>query len=284
MAPRPLHSFTVVRTERLTPHMVRVVLGGAGFDTFAPNAFTDAYVKLVFVGDDVEVDALPQPLTSDSLTVLPAEQQPSVRTYTVRRADPAARELTIDFVTHGDIGVAGSWAAAAAPGDRIFLMGPSGAYAPDPAADWHLIAGDEAALPAISAAVEALPADAVGRVFIEVAGEDDVLELAAPDGVEVRWVFRGGRADLVGDDRAGDNAPLIEAVRSAEWLPGQVQVFIHGEAQAVMMHLRRYVRKERGVAAKWASSISGYWRRGGTEETFRQWKRELAAAEDGDPS
>ena len=49
-------------------------------------------------------------------------------------------------------------------------MGPSGAYAPDPAADWHLIAGDEAALPAISAALEALPDNAIGKVFIEVAG------------------------------------------------------------------------------------------------------------------
>ena len=63
-----------------------------------------------------------------------------------------------------------------------------------------------------------------------------------------------------------------------DWPPGQVQVFIHGEAQAVMHNLRPYVRKERGVDAKWAS-ISGYWRRGRTEETFRQWKAELAAAE-----
>ena len=62
-------------------------------------------------------------------------------------------------------------------------------------------------------------------------------------------------------------------------MPGQVQVFIHGEAQAVMHNLRAYIRKERGVDAKWASSISGYWRRGRTEETFRQWKAELAKAE-----
>ena len=60
-----------------------------------------------------------------------------------------------------------------------------------------------------------------------------------------------------------------------------MQVFIHGEAQAVMHNLRPYIRKERGVEAKWAS-ISGYWRRGRTEETFRQWKKELAAAEAGD--
>ena len=37
--------------------------------------------------------------------------------------------------------------------------------------------------------------------------------------------------------------------------------------------------KSVSVDAKWASSISGYWRRGRTEETFRQWKKELAEAE-----
>jgi NADPH-dependent ferric siderophore reductase len=159
------------------------------------------------------------------------------------------------------------------------VTSPNGAYAPDPAADWHLFAGDEAAIPAISTALEALPDNAIGQVFIEVAGPEDEIALKAPDGVEVRWIYRGGRADLVLEDAAGDNAPLIAAVKEADWLPGQVQVFIHGEAQAVMHNLRPYIRKERGVDAKWASSISGYWRRGRTEETFRQWKRELAEAE-----
>jgi hypothetical protein len=95
-----------------------------------------------------------------------------------------------------------------------------------------------------------------------------------------KWIYRGGRADLVGADRAGDHAPLIEAVTTTNWLPGQAQVFIHGEAQAVMHNLRPYIRKERGVDAKWAS-ISGYWRRGRTEELFREWKRELAQTEAG---
>jgi NADPH-dependent ferric siderophore reductase len=271
----------VVRTENLTPHLVRVVLGGSGFDTFQPNDFTDAYVKIVFVRDDVDVSALPQPLTLDSFNELPVERRPTVRTYTVRHADTDRRELTIDFVVHGVHGVAGPWASAATPGQRAFLMGPSGAYAPDPAADWHLIAGDEAALPAISAALEALPDNAVGKVFIEIAGPDDEIPLKAPEGVGVNWIYRGGRADLVPEDMAGDHSPLIAAVKEANWLPGQVQVFIHGEAQTVMHNLRPYIRKERGVEAKWATSISGYWRRGRTEETFRQWKRELAQAEEG---
>ncbi|MCV7105919.1 siderophore-interacting protein [Mycolicibacterium chitae] len=282
MAGRPLHSFEVVRTEQLTPHMVRVVLGGKGFDTFTVGEFTDSYVKIAFVPAGVDVDALPRPLTMDSFSELPTNLQPTLRTYTVRKADPAARELTIDFVVHGDHGVAGPWAATAQPGEPVYLSGPGGAYAPDPAADWHLLAGDEAALPAISAALEALPADAVGYAFIEVAEHADELELTAPEGVTVRWVYRGGRADLVSDEQAGDNAPLIDVVKGAPWLPGQVQVFIHGEAQAVMQNLRAYIRKEREVPAKWASSISGYWRRGRTEETFRQWKRELAAAEEAD--
>jgi NADPH-dependent ferric siderophore reductase len=279
VAGRPVHTFEVVRSEQLTPHLIRVVLGGTGFDTFSPNEYTDAYVKIVFVRDGVDVGALPQPLTLDSFNALPVEQRPDVRTYTVRRVDAERREISIDFVVHGEHGVAGPWAAAATAGQPAYLMGPSGAYAPDPAADWHLLAGDETAVPAIAAALEALPDNAIGKVFIEVAGPEEEIELSAPAGVKVRWIYRGGRADLVPEDLAGDNAPLITAVKEATWLPGQVQVFVHGEAQTVMHNLRPYIRKERGVDAKWANSISGYWRRGRTEETFRQWKRELAEAE-----
>jgi NADPH-dependent ferric siderophore reductase len=280
MAGRPIHTFQVVRNERLTPHMVRIVFGGTGFDTFGPKSFTDSYVKFVVVPPEVEVDALERPLTLDSFKELPVDQQPTVRTYTVRSNDPANREITVDFVVHGDTGVAAPWAASLAPGDPAYLMGPNGAYAPDPAADWHLLVADEAGLPALSAALEVLSPKAIGQAFIEVAGPEDELDLTAPPGVRVQWVHRGGRADQVPDTQAGDNAPVIAAVRAADWLPGQVQVFIHGEAQTVMHNLRSYVRKERGVDAKWAS-ISGYWRRGRTEETFRQWKAELAKAEDG---
>ena len=279
MAGRPVHTFEVVRSEELTPHLIRVVLGGKGFDTFVPNDFTDAYVKIVFVPDGADVGALPQPLTMDSFDDLPADERPTVRTYTVRRVDAERREISIDFVVHGEHGVAGPWAASATPGRPAYVTSPNGAYAPDPEADWHLLAGDEAAVPAIGAALEALPDNAIGKVFIEVAGPEDEIPLRALDGVEVRWIYRGGRADLVPEDMAGDNAPLIAAVKESAWLPGQVQVFIHGEAQTVMHNLRPYIRKERGVDAKWAASISGYWRRGRTEETFRQWKRDLAEAE-----
>ena len=280
MAGRPIHTFEVISREQLAPHMIRLVLGGVGFDTFTPGGYTDSYVKIAFVDPDVDVAALPHPLTLDSFNVLPENKRPAVRTYTVRSVDASRRQISIDFVVHGELGVAGPWAAAAEPGQPAYLMGPSGAYAPDPAADWHLLAGDESGLPAISAALEALPPNAIGKAFIEISGPDDEIALTSPEGVDVHWLYRGGRADLVSEDKAGDNAPLVAAVKEMLWLPGQVQVFVHGEAQAVMHNLRPYLRKERGVESKWAS-ISGYWRRGRTEETFRQWKAELAKAEAG---
>src|SRR6201996_6113123 len=98
---RPVHTFEVVRTEQLTSHMIRVILGGSGFDTFTPSEFTDSYVKLLFVADDVVLAVLPQPLTLDSFAELPAARQPVVRTITVRRADSAAREIAVDIAVHG---------------------------------------------------------------------------------------------------------------------------------------------------------------------------------------
>ncbi len=56
--------------------MVRVVLGSRDFDSFVPSKFTDSYVKLVFVTEDVDVAGLPQPLTLDSFADLPPEKKP----------------------------------------------------------------------------------------------------------------------------------------------------------------------------------------------------------------
>ncbi|WP_228817498.1 siderophore-interacting protein [Nocardia transvalensis] len=244
---RTRHSFVVRGSERLTDHLIRIRLGGPGFAAFEPNGYTDAYVKLLFPNSDGEV----------------------MRTYTVRAIDTEAQEIVIDFVYHGDEGVAGPWAAAAQPGDAIDLFGPGGAYSPRSDADWHLLAGDESALPAISAACAVLPSNAVGSVFVEVAGPADELPVERPAGVELTWLHRGD---------AAPGEALATAVRAEPWRDGQAHVFIHGEAKAVMHDLRPYIRKERGVPADFAS-ISGYWRRGRTEEGFREWKRDLAERE-----
>src|SRR3954466_93637 len=108
--------------------MIRVVLGGEGLAGFPAGAFTDHYVKLLFPPAGATYGA---PFDVEQVRAeLPAEQWPMTRTYTVRAWDAGAGELTIDFVWHGDEGVAGPWAATAAPGDRIQFFGPGGGYAP----------------------------------------------------------------------------------------------------------------------------------------------------------
>ncbi|MBN1092908.1 siderophore-interacting protein [Blastococcus sp. TML/M2B] len=261
----------VLRTTRLTPHMIRVVLGGEGLGDLPAGEFTDHYVKLQLPPAGAGYTA---PYDVDELrATLPPEQWPVTRTYTVRAWDAEAGELTIDFVHHGDVGVAGPWAAAAQPGDRIQFMGPGGAYRPHPGADWHLLAGDEAALPAIAAALEGLPAGARALAFVEVAGpEEEQPDLTVPAGTELRWLHRG-------DGEPGET--LVAAVRAAELPPGRGHLFVHGEAHAVR-ELRRHLRAVCGLDAEW-TSISGYWRRGDTEDgwqsTKQEWNAQIAAEE-----
>ncbi|UTT50183.1 siderophore-interacting protein [Rhodococcus gordoniae] len=249
-------TLTVLRTETIGEHFVRVVLGGDGFGEFPARPETDSYVKIELAAGDETV----------------------VRTYTVRRVDPDAREIWIDFVVHGDEGVAGPWARSVQPGTQVVVRGPGAGYRPDRSADFHLLAGDETAIPAIAVALEDLPADARGAVFLEVIGPGDELKLDAPAGVDVTWLHRGVAAGDAGADLIDGNSPLVAAVKALPWPGGDVQVFVHGEAEAVMKHIRPYLRKERAVPPARAS-ISGYWRRGRTEEGFRVWKSELAAVE-----
>ncbi|MEU0663309.1 siderophore-interacting protein [Streptomyces lavendulocolor] len=251
----------VVRTERLTPHMVRVVLGGDGLDGFAADEFTDHYIKLLFGAPGV---TYPEPFDMARIREeFPREQWPTTRTYTVRAWDAAQRELTVDFVVHGDEGLAGPWAARARVGDTVRFLGPGGGYAPDPAAAWHLLVGDESALPAIAASLERLPEDAVGHALIEVESPDDEQKVAVPPGVEVRWLHRSGRP--VGE-------ALLAAVEGLDFPPGDVHAFVHGEAGFVK-DLRRHLRLERQVPRE-RLSISGYWRLGKTDEDWRAIKRD----------
>ncbi|MFE7776161.1 siderophore-interacting protein [Streptomyces sp. NPDC057445] len=258
------HEARVVRAERLTPHMVRVVLGGEGLASFGTDGSTDAYVKLLFAAPGV---TYPEPFDLGRIREeFPRDQWPSTRTYTVRGWDPVHRELTIDFVVHGDEGLAGPWAAGVRPGETMHLQGPGGGYAPDAAADWHLLVGDESALPAIAAALEGMPAGAVVQAFVEVSGPEDEQKIATPDGVTVTWLHRG-------DSAVGE--PLIAAVRQLDFPAGDVHAFVHGEAGAVK-ELRRHLRLERGIPAA-RLSISGYWRLGKSDEAWRAIKRDWNA-------
>lgn len=259
---RPQTNLTVLRREELSPHMVRIVAGGEGFSGYVNNDYVDRYVKIAFPQPGIDY-----PLPLDLWAIresMPREQWPHTRTYTVRWVDEAARELAIDFVIHGDEGLAGPWAAKARPGDSLVFTGPGGGYNPDPAADWHLFAGDEAALPAIAAAIESLPPEARGIAFLEVDSDADVQPVRAPAGLQVQWLARKGTP-------AGSSGLLVSAVRNAEWPGGRVQVFAHGE-RGYMKSLREVFFRERGLERAQVS-LSGYWAMGRVEDDFQAEKK-----------
>jgi NADPH-dependent ferric siderophore reductase len=232
----------VRRVERVTPRLVRVTLGGDELADFV-SAGTDQNVMLYFYPDDVE---LPSPLTLESARAMWTQVRPLTRTYTIRRHDPAAREVDFDFVLHDAPGPASDWARAAKPGDRLIFVGPSPAYQPDPDAGWHLLAGDETALPAIAAILSALPEDAVTRVFAEVEDAAEEQPLAVP----VTWAHRSAGETLAG------------AVAAADLPSGRVDAWLAGERSS-MVALRAHLLDDRGLDRRGVRPTT-YWRRGET--------------------
>ncbi|WP_300345760.1 siderophore-interacting protein [Nesterenkonia sp.] len=260
--PRTEHVLQVVRTEQLTPHMARVVLGGEGFDRIEFRSETDQYIKLLFADPAL---GLTRPYDMESLRErLTPEQMPVTRTYTIRHINHQRREIWVDFVVHGAEGIAGPWAAQAKPGDLISFFGPGAGYAPRPEADFHLVAGDESALPAIASALEGMSPEAEGIAIIEVRDAQERQPLAAPEGVEVVWLHREA-------DFTPDSTRLAASLAEVQIPAGDVQVFIHGEREQ-MKQIRRLLVDQRGLPRK-GMSLSAYWAYGRQEDQFQAEKR-----------
>jgi len=262
---RVARTATVVRAEWVSPTMRRVWFTGSDLACLRVRPHTDHYVKILFAphGADYRWPFDPEQLKATA----PAEQWPVTRTYTVRAYDEDRDELAIDFVVHGDEGLAGPWAAAVEPGDQIGFYGPGGAYTPDSTADAHLLIGDEAAIPAICATLDRLGHQARATVYLEVEGAHCRQEVSSSPLVDVVWVHREGRP-------YGD--ALATAVREGGVPSGDVQAFVHGNADMIRQ-LRRHLFTELDFNRN-RVSMSGYWRTGQTEDGWQATKRDFNAS------
>ena len=233
----------VIRSQPITPHMLRVTLGGSGLTDFPPDQ-ESAYVKLVF----------PQP----------AEARPIVRTYTVsaQRRD----EIDVDFALHTAEGPATAWTLSALPGNQILVGGPGPKTLINNDADWFLLAGDMTALPAIKVNLAYLPEHAQGYVVLEVVNENDIQPLNVPSGIEVHWV--------VNSNPAVAGSPLLDRVKRLTWLPGQPAVWAACEFHSMRV-LRKYFKLERQLP-KDRLYISSYWKIGSTEDQHKIEKQDDA--------
>ncbi len=298
--PRPGGCSTSASPARRSsrPSVLRLTFTGADLDEFADNGL-DQRIKFFLPLPGVPYDDLLALDGGDWYSAwrsMPDDRRHPMRTYTARGVRPSVRELDVDLVLHGDLGPASRWASAAAPGDELVIFGPNLGFdgthggvdfVPPAHMDRLLLAGDETALPAIAGILEQLPASAVGEVLVEMPLSADVVSLAAPAGMSVRFLGRDGAAhgtllvpavqeacerllpvsraadepEDVGDllwevpvDAAG--APLRSSVGLYAWLAGEA---------GVIKTLRRHLVRDCGVDRS-AVAFMGYWRAGRRED------------------
>jgi NADPH-dependent ferric siderophore reductase len=241
---------TVREVQHLTPKMIRVTVAGDELSGFVSMGFDD-HVKLFFPPPGTGELVMPT-LGPDGPVYPEGAPRPALRDYTPRRYDAAAGVLHLDFVLH-EAGPATTWAAQVAPGQILGVGGPRGSFIIPTQFDWHLLIGDETALPAIGRRLEELPADTRALVVAEVDGPAEELQFTSAAPFEVIWVHRNG-------EPAGDAALLLKALQGARFPNGEYFGWVAAETQ-VARAVRQYLLTDRGAPRQWVKA-AGYWRRG----------------------
>lgn len=221
-----LRELTVSRIDRLGDGFVAITFTGEALADFTSLSFDD-HVKFMVPDTD-------------------AEGEQVRRDYTPRRFSREALELTIEFALHGD-GKASDWARNAVVGQRALVGGPKGSMIVPLELDWHLLAGDATALPAIARRLEELPGGSRAIVFVHAEPAD-------------RRVFAGG-AEV--DLRWFDTPEALVADLEALALPPG-RGFAWGGGEASMMARVRQVLNDKGVPRE-ATRVSAYWKQGVAE-------------------
>lgn len=265
----PPRLLEVVRVTDLTPHMRRITLGGTEIADF-PTDKQGSHVKVFIPRPGQDRPMMPK-LTENGPVWPPADERPFARTYTIRAFNAETGELDLDFVLHGDNGPASLWAINAKPGDLVGIAGPGPRGPITQTADWYVFAGDETAIPAISAHLERLPADAKGVAFIEVADAAEEQPLTYQADIALTWLHRNGTP-------AGQCPLLEEHVRAVAMPSGEIFAWVAAEANATVA-IRNYWRKELGLPRSQVEAIP-FWKAGLAEETYHEERHHVMDKED----
>lgn len=247
--PIKVRTLTVKRTVELSPSMRRITLTGDDLAGFLSASFDD-HLKLMV--PDTQGAELNMPVAGPAgLVFEEGKPKPAMRDYTPRRYDPATNELDIDFVLH-HAGPATDWAAQAEPGHVAGIAGPRGSFLVPTAFDWHLLIGDETAIPAIARRLEELPAAAKAIVIIKVKSDAAKLELSSQCQLDVQWVNEASAA--------GEGMGAFEsAVRNITLPEGEGYAWAAGEYSEIKA-VRQALTEELGIDKSRIRAAS-YWRK-----------------------
>ena len=261
----------VVGVEQLTTHMVRVTFGGDDVAQYVSNGSPDECVTIFFARDGED---RPPAMTEVNGVwwFHGVDPVPEGRNYTVRRFDPEAGRLVIDFVAH-EGGVASEWALNAVPGQTILLTRPRCWYNVPDSAQWQLLVADMTGLPALGRILEQLPAGAKAHVIAEVLERGDIQQFRTAGDVTYDWRIGSGNGDCA--------SVLEDAVRNCSLPEGEGYIWFAGEASSSRV-VRKYFRKELGYPVR-RFEIIGYWRANSEQwlEKYKKYQEEALAVYNG---
>jgi NADPH-dependent ferric siderophore reductase len=270
---------TVVRSERLSEHWMRVTLGGGEIEKFRPMGYDQWFRLFLPIGGDAGLDRVPAKANRMfgylKFLRIPDGERPVMRNYSVRAYRPAtaatSAELDVDFVLHGSAadgtaGPASRWAETCQPGEHVLIIDEGLTFNPQRGIDRVLLVGDETALPAISSICASLGPDAVGTAIIEVPSDDDALAFPHPSGIEIAWIVRP--YDL------SPGALALDTLARTALPDAPFHAYAAGE-QSLASGVRKHLVGERGVD-KNAVSFCGYWKIGASSPASKA-AREAAA-------
>lgn len=255
----------VISTIDLSPHLVRVTLGGEGLNDFVSTGFPDEYVRLVISQPGTDL-VLPHIGADWTVSYPEGAPEPHMRVYTMSdfRLSDGAREIDIDIVLH-DAGLGSAWAQQVRVGEEVGLLEPHGLYAAPAGVGWQLLVCDITGLPALARILRGLEADQRVEATIVLTDARDQIALPTAADASIDWV-------VVADDSHIADA-LVAAVRNADLPAAHRYVWCAGVAHANRA-VRKYLRRELG----WPQTdfcTCGYWQLDGP-----RWQRRYDAQQE----
>jgi NADPH-dependent ferric siderophore reductase len=211
----------VLRREQLSPHLVRLTLGGAGLAGFTSTGIADEWVGLIVPG------------------------QFQSRYYTVRSWDGA--ELVLDVVVH-DVGLVTEWAGGHCVGEQVTITEPKGSFAMPDGAGWLLLVGDLTGLPAMARIAETYADTVPTRIWVEVPDLPEQLAGYLPKGADTTWL----------SPTHDGTSRLAAVVEEIDWPEGDGYFWMAGES-AQMRAIRKFLMRERRMPST-HYDVMGYWR------------------------